>query len=179
MADTLSIAERSNRMSRVRGACNESTELCLLRLLRAARIRGWRRGVALVGKPDFVFRRERVIVFVDGCFWHGCPRHARIPKSRLAFWVPKLARNKARDRVVNRALREAGWRVLRVWECALSAKRQVATLRRIARALSAIPRGTTALPAPRNSASRVTLAGRRVARLAVVHTPQIPSSSNA
>lgn len=136
MPDTLSPSARSERMARVRGARNESTELRLMRLLRTAHIVGWRRGVAMIGKPDFVFRRKRVAVFVDGCFWHSCPRHARTPKSRREFWVPKLERNKARDRAVNRALRAAGWRVVRVWECALSEKRQAATLRRIVRALA-------------------------------------------
>lgn len=147
MADTLTPRARSERMSRVRAERNESTELRLLKLLRVEGIRGWRRKAALIGKPDFVFRRERVVVFVDGCFWHGCPRHARVPKSRLPFWVPKLGRNKARDRTVNRALRAAGWRVIRVWECTLSAKRQRTTIRRIARVLSL---GYQQSPAGRN-----------------------------
>jgi len=66
--------------------------------------------------PDFVFLKSRTAIFVDGCFWHGCPRHATKPKNNRAFWRRKLASNKRRDRLVNRALRRAGWRVLRVWE---------------------------------------------------------------
>ena len=75
-----------------------------------------RRGVSV----DFVFRKERVAVFVDGCFWHGCPRHGTMPAGNRAFWMAKLTRNAARDREVTRTLRKAGWRVLRVWECDLA-----------------------------------------------------------
>ena len=67
-------------------------------------------------KVDFVFRQARLALFVDGCFWHGCPRHATQPKNNRAFWLHKLAANKTRDQVVNRTLRQAGWRVLRIWE---------------------------------------------------------------
>ena len=67
------------------------------------------------GKPDFVFRRERLALFVDGCFWHGCPKHGRNPDSNRGYWLPKLERNKQRDRTVSRRLRRAGWRVLRLW----------------------------------------------------------------
>ena len=86
-------------------------------------------------RPDFVFRSERVAVFVDGCFWHGCPRHATRPVGNRKFWDAKLARNKARDREVSRALRRAGWTVLRIWECALTKKRQAATMARLVRVM--------------------------------------------
>lgn len=86
-------------------------------------------------RPDFVFRRERVAVFVDGCFWHGCPRHATRPKQNRTFWDAKLAGNKARDRAVSRGLKNAGWTVLRIWECGLSKRRAESTLRRIERAV--------------------------------------------
>ena len=70
-------------------------------------------------KPDFVFRQARLALFVDGCFWHGCPKHATQPKNNRAFWRRKLAANKLRDRLVNQTLRRAGWRVMRIWKCAL------------------------------------------------------------
>ena len=70
-------------------------------------------------RPDFVFRQVRLALFVDGCFWHGCPRHVTKPQSNRAFWQKKLLGNKARDQLVNQTLRAAGWRVLRVWECDL------------------------------------------------------------
>jgi DNA mismatch endonuclease (patch repair protein) len=75
-------------------------------------------------------------VFVDGCFWHSCPRHGRVPSSRLDHWTPKLARNARRDRAVNRTLRISGWTVLRIWECALASSRAGRTMFRIRRSLS-------------------------------------------
>ena len=119
-------------MSAIRGKGNKDTELRMMALFRVYGFTGWRRGLVLVGKPDFVFRRERVVVFVDGCFWHGCPKpkHAPLPKTRAEWWAAKLSRNKERDRVVTRALRKAGWKVVRVWECDLA---KIALWSRIAR----------------------------------------------
>jgi len=71
-------------------------------------------------RPNFVFPKLRLAVFVDGCFWHGCPRHATKPKNNAAFWRKKLAGNRKRDRLVTRTLRRAGWRVVRIWECDLA-----------------------------------------------------------
>src|SRR5216117_2386649 len=85
----------SEVMSRIRGRGNKETEIALLRLLRRHRIRGWRRNQPVLGRPDFIFRRERVAVFVDGCFWHGCPRHANMPANNRLFWRRKLTANKA------------------------------------------------------------------------------------
>lgn len=67
-------------------------------------------------RPDIVFTRARVVIFVDGCFWHGCPEHQVIPKSNRDYWVPKLRRNVERDRAADESLSAAGWLVLRVWE---------------------------------------------------------------
>jgi DNA mismatch endonuclease (patch repair protein) len=69
-----------------------------------------------VVRPDVVFTRARVAVFVDGCFWHACPIHGNQPRANTEYWRPKLARNVARDRAVDSALQAAGWRVLRAWE---------------------------------------------------------------
>jgi DNA mismatch endonuclease, patch repair protein len=66
--------------------------------------------------PDVAFAGARVAVFVDGCFWHGCPEHGNAPRSNTGYWLPKLARNVERDRVVDVVLVDAGWRVLRFWE---------------------------------------------------------------
>lgn len=67
-------------------------------------------------RPDLVFRRARLAVFVDGCFWHGCPQHCRMPNSNRDYWTPKIDRNRARDERTDEALRSAGWAVVRVWE---------------------------------------------------------------
>lgn len=107
----------------------------MMALLRAHGLTGWRRHQPLPGRPDFVFRAERVAIFVDGCFWHGCPRHYKAPGTRREFWRQKVETNRARDVRVTRALSRAGWRVLRVWECDLSRKSAPRVVRRIARAL--------------------------------------------
>lgn len=116
MPDVFTKRKRSQVMSLIKAAGNRDTELKLIMIFRAGGVRGWRRRQALPGKPDFVFRGGRVAVFVDGCFWHGCRWHCRMPKSRIEFWHPKIARNKQRDLLVNRILKARGWRVLRIWE---------------------------------------------------------------
>ena len=77
----------------------------------------------LPGKPDLVFVSRRKVIFVHGCFWHGhsC-RYGRLPKSRLEYWKPKIAVNKARDRRQANGLRKAGWSVMIVWQCQLKKK---------------------------------------------------------
>lgn len=125
-------------MSRVRGRDNKATELTMIALFRRHRITGWRRRVRLFGKPDFVFRKHGLVVLVDGCFWHGCPKHATRPVSNRAFWRRKLARNKARDRLVNRELRRRGWRVLRIWQHELSAKNRHKCIKRLSDALGSV-----------------------------------------
>ena len=87
-------------------------------------------------RPDFVFPRLRVAVFVDGCFWHGCPKHATQPKTNAAFWRDKIAANRARDRRVNHVLRALGWRVLRIWEHDLKRRAEPALARRLHRTLT-------------------------------------------
>ena len=116
MADVLSKRKRSQVMAAIKSKGNKDTELKLISIFRENGISGWRRNQRLPGKPDFVFHRERVTVFVDGCFWHGCPQHSNMPVNNRPFWKSKLAGNKRRDRIVNRRLRRLGWRVLRIWE---------------------------------------------------------------
>lgn len=130
MVDVFSRRKRSEVMSKVRSRGNKDTELALMTLFRRHHITGWRRHLKLPGTPDFTFPKRRLAVFVDGCFWHGCPRHATFPATRRVFWLKKFATNKARDRRVNRELRQLGWRVIRIWEHDL-AKRGEACIRRI------------------------------------------------
>ena len=139
MADTFSKKLRSEVMRAVRSHGNRSTELRMIAIFRLHGITGWRRRQKLPGKPDFVFRRERVAVFIDGCFWHSCPKHVRAPASNVEYWTAKLARNLARDRNVNAALRRAGWKVVRVWEHALTEAAPVAS--RLIRMLGKAPPG--------------------------------------
>ena len=122
MPDVFTKAKRSEVMSRIRGHGNKDTELALIQVFRRHRITGWRRHRPIFGKPDFAFPKLKVVVFVDGCFWHGCPKHATKPRNNATFWRKKFAANKARDRLVTRTLRGTGWRVLRVWEHDLARK---------------------------------------------------------
>lgn len=126
MVDVLAKENRSALMAKIRSRGNKSTELRLMTILRGHHLSGWRRNVSLPGRPDFVFRKQRLAVFVDGCFWHGCPIHGHVPKSRLEYWIPKLARNRRRDRQVRATLRDSGWRVYRIWEHELGDPERIA-----------------------------------------------------
>lgn len=131
MPDVFSKAKRSEVMSRIRGGGNRDTELALIRILRANHISGWRRNQRVFGSPDFVFPKRKVAVFVDGCFWHCCPKHCNFPVSNEQFWLRKLSGNKRRDRLVNRTLRGLGWKVIRIWEHELLQRSESQLVRRI------------------------------------------------
>ena len=119
MTDIFSKQKRSEVMSKILGKGNAKTEIRLAMLLRKAVIRGWRRHLPIPGRPDFSFRKQKVAVFVDGCFWHGCPKCFRLPKQNRAFWKAKIQGNQRRDRSVNTRLRRLGWKVIRIRECQL------------------------------------------------------------
>ena len=116
MSDVFTKEKRSQVMSHIKGKGNKDTELAMIRILRKHHISGWRRNQAVLGKPDFVFPRQKIALFVDGCFWHCCPKHSNIPKNNRSFWKKKLEGNKNRDKYVGRQLRQMGWKVVRVWE---------------------------------------------------------------
>jgi DNA mismatch endonuclease (patch repair protein) len=113
-------------MAAIRSRGNKETELKLAAILRAARITGWRRHHPLPGHPDFVFCHARLAVFVDGCFWHACRWHCRMPKDNRRYWRRKIAGNIARDRYTTRLLRTRGWRVLRIWGHSLTTPEAIA-----------------------------------------------------
>ena len=139
MADTISKAERSALMAKIRGTNTKPEVLVPSALHREGfRFRLYTRG--LPGRPDIVLPKHGVVIFVHGCFWHrhGCSLSSE-PRTRRKFWNEKFARNVARDARNARALRRLGWRVLTVWECALRSKssreRAIASLvRKIVRA---------------------------------------------
>jgi DNA mismatch endonuclease (patch repair protein) len=103
-------------MASVKSSGNKSTEAVLATMLRKEHLSGWRRNYPLVGKPDFVFPVLRLAIFVDGCFWHGCPKHCRMPAANRKYWEQKINRNVKRGREVCKLLRSNGWRVIRFWE---------------------------------------------------------------
>jgi DNA mismatch endonuclease (patch repair protein) len=108
---------RSKTMAAIRSKGNKSTELRLRMALVRARIGGWTmHDRTLPGTPDFYFDRAKIAVFVDGCFWHGCPRCGHTPKTRSEFWIAKFQRNQERDIRTARLLQKANVRVIRFWE---------------------------------------------------------------
>jgi len=121
MTDYIDRKTRSRVMASVRSSGNRSTEKRFRYALIKARVKGWRTQARdLAGAPDFVFDKEKIAVFVDGCFWHGCPHCYRRPHSSRKYWDEKVKRNMARDKRVAAKLRRNGWSVIRVWEHSLS-----------------------------------------------------------
>jgi len=110
-------AKRSRLMSRIRGKHNVSTEVTLRMALVRARMTNWQMHQRVSDvRVDFQFPSERLVVFVDGCFWHGCAKCFKGPRTRTGYWIAKIDSNRNRDRRNSVALRRDGWRVLRVWE---------------------------------------------------------------
>lgn len=137
MADFLTPSQRSALMASIKGRANKRTELVLAALFRHHGMKGWRRHYPIAGRPDFVFTKSRLAIFVDGCFWHGCPWHYRPPTSNIEFWRTKMEANRSRDRIASARLRSEGWKVIRIWEHSLS--RPELTIGRILKALSVEP----------------------------------------
>lgn len=117
MTDVFSKEKRSQVMSAVRSKGNKSTELALISIFKLHKISGWRRNFDLTGKPDFVFPKHEIIVFVDGCYWHGHNCRMRKPGRNNEYWEQKILHNKQRDEFVTKELRKNGWNVIRIWEC--------------------------------------------------------------
>lgn len=106
---------RSGTMAAVKGSHTDLEQL-LAREMWAVGLRGWRRGRRTENaRPDFAFVSARVAVFVDGCFWHGCPICAKRPATNRDYWDPKIERNRQRDREQGISLKNAGWTVIRFW----------------------------------------------------------------
>ena len=127
MVDTLTRAQRSARMSLVKGK-HTKPELRARRIVSSLGLRYRLHGAKLPGRPDMVFGSRNKVLFVHGCFWHrhpACP-NTRLPKSKLAFWKPKLLGNRRRDLRNQTALRKLGWRFLVIWECELARPTEVA-----------------------------------------------------
>lgn len=128
---------RSRNMAAIRSRGNRSTELAFVALLRLHGITGWRRHLGnLPGTPDFAFPSVRLALFIDGCFWHACPKCYRKPHDNSKFWEQKRDANRRRDRRANRALHAKGWRVLRIWEHSLK-REPTRTASRVKRAIQA------------------------------------------
>lgn len=117
MTDTFSTKQRSEIMKAVKSKGNKSTEIKLIEIFRLYHITGWRRNSNLAGHPDFIFPKNRIAVFADGCFWHGHNCRNVTPSENAEYWQNKIKRNKARDKAITKELIEKGWKVVRIWEC--------------------------------------------------------------
>lgn len=106
-------------MRAIKSRGNKSTELRLIEIFRRAKIKGWRRKYNLYGSPDFVFPHKKIAVFADGCFWHGHNCRRLTPKGNAKYWRNKIKSNKEHDKKVTKTLKSIGWRVARIWECAI------------------------------------------------------------
>lgn len=116
MADILTKEQRSYTMSMIKGK-DTKPEIALRKLLFASGLRGYRIHYSLPGKPDIVFPKSKIAVFIDGCFWHKCPKCSiKNPTTNKKYWRKKIESNIKRDKVVNAELRRRGWKVMRIWE---------------------------------------------------------------
>lgn len=119
--DKMSQKSRSKVMAAIKSNGNHSTERRLRAILASSGISGYQiRPKGLFGNPDFVFASQNIVIFVDGCFWHGCPQCYKRPSSSQKYWDAKVKRNRTRARKVNSELGAMGWKVIRFWEHELS-----------------------------------------------------------
>lgn len=119
MTDVFNKEKRSEIMRQVKSRRNKSTELKLITYFKSQTIKGWRRNQRLFGNPDFTFLKAKIVVFVDGCFWHGHNCRNTKPKDNKEYWEVKILKNIQRDKLVSEILFEKGWQVIRIWECEL------------------------------------------------------------
>lgn len=117
MPDNLTPEDRLKTMRAVKGK-GTRLERRLSSILAGMRVKGWRKNVSdILGKPDIVFHAERLIIFIDGCFWHGCPIcNRKLPETNKEYWERKIQRNVERAKIHNQKLAEDGWKVIRIWE---------------------------------------------------------------
>ena len=136
MADVFNAEKRSEIMRKVKSKKNKSTELRLIEVFKENGITGWRRNYAVKGHPDFVFPKQKIAVFVDGCFWHGHDCRNTRPADHQDYWQKKRERNIKHDQEVTAMFEARGWTVLRIWECELKKKNIEALLERFQIALN-------------------------------------------
>ena len=131
MTDVFTKRKRSDIMRRVKSNGNKSTELRLIEIFKGNNIVGWQRNYPVKGRPDFVFPKHKVAVFVDGCFWHGHDCRNTHPVEHKEYWQKKRERNAKRDHEVTTLFEARGWTVLRIWECELTKKNQERLFKKI------------------------------------------------
>ena len=119
-------------MRAVKSKNTKTTELKLIKIFKELHVTGWRRTYPLKGKPDFVFPKKKVVVFVDGCFWHGHDCRNVIPSANADFWNTKREYNRLHDAIVTETLQKKNWTVIRIWECELKNKNREKLMEKLA-----------------------------------------------
>jgi DNA mismatch endonuclease (patch repair protein) len=122
MSDIFTSEKRSAVMKAVKSRNTKTTEIKMMKIFKELHIIGWRRTYPLIGKPDFVFPKKRIAIFVDGCFWHGHDCRNVTPSDNAEFWEAKRIYNKKHDEEVTQILVQKNWTVIRIWECELKKK---------------------------------------------------------
>lgn len=122
MSDIFTREKRTEIMKSIKSSNAKTTELKMISIFKELNISGWRRTYPLVGKPDFVFPKKRIVVFVDGCFWHGHDCRNVTPSENSEYWSAKRVYNKQHDSTVTETLEQKKWTVIRIWECELKKK---------------------------------------------------------
>ena len=115
MSDTVSKKRRSEIMSKVKSK-DSKIEIEFRKALWRKGFRYSKNSPKYFGKPDLILKKYKTAVFIDSCFWHGCKKHCRIPTTKKDYWIPKIEKNKQRDKKVNRHYRKIGWKIIRIWE---------------------------------------------------------------
>lgn len=115
MTDTVSKKKRSEIMSRIKSK-DTKIEIKFRKAIWKAGFRYRKNPKEYFGKPDLVLKKYKTVIFIDSCFWHGCKKHCRLPSTRQNYWIPKIERNKERDKEVNKHYKKLKWKIIRVWE---------------------------------------------------------------
>ncbi|MBI5306715.1 very short patch repair endonuclease [Candidatus Wolfebacteria bacterium] len=115
MADVISKKKRSEIMSAIRSK-DTKIEVAFRKALWKQGFRYNKNSVKYFGKPDLVLKKYKTVIFIDSCFWHGCKKHCRLPSIRKNYWLPKIKRNKQRDKEINKHYKKIGWKIIRAWE---------------------------------------------------------------
>lgn len=132
--DVLTKKQRSYNMSQIK-AKNTNPEIYIKNILRRNNVKGFSLHGSLLGKPDIIFRKKKIALFMDGCFWHKCPECFIEPRTRRKFWLKKITQNVIRDKKINKELKKRGWKVIRIWEHEIKAEGYPIKIARIIKAL--------------------------------------------
>jgi len=124
--DKISKQKRSETMSRIRSKDSKIETLFRKELWKDG-FRYSKNSSEYFGKPDILLKKYKAVIFIDSCFWHGCKKHCRIPSSRRSFWLSKIKRNIARDKIVSRYYKKNGWKIFRAWEHELTMRQSEIT----------------------------------------------------